>query len=274
MPLPRLCAITMSAVMITIGCIAGAGNASAATVHYVALGDSYSSGSGAGDYDPQSGSCRRSANAYPKLWAASRSPDSFKFVACAGATTNKVEGQLGALSRRTTLVSLTVGGNDAGFSMVMRDCVLGTTGMCENVVKWSERFMRTTLPGRLDSLYGAIREKAPSAHVVVLGYPRGYIKNSKGCIGLDQTKRRALNRAANSLNTAIGKAVAEAGFTFSDVRDEFAGHELCSGDGWLNSVRWPLGDSYHPTARGHARGYLPALKSAVRGASALHSDDL
>ncbi|MFD0856769.1 SGNH/GDSL hydrolase family protein, partial [Actinomadura adrarensis] len=248
MALPRLCAITASAVTITAGCIVGAGTASAATVHYVALGDSYSSGSGAGDYDPDSGSCRRSAKAFPKLWAASRSPGSFKFVACAGATTTKVEGQLGALSRRTTLVSLTVGGNDAGFSRVMVDCILGTTGKCENAVKRSERYMRTTLPGRLDSLYDAIRKKAPSAHVVVLGYPRGYIRNSKGCVGLGQTKRRVLNRASDSLNTAIGKAVAEAGFTFSDVRDEFDGHELCSGDDWLNSVRWPIGDSYHPTA--------------------------
>ena len=36
---------------------------------YVALGDSYSSGVGAGSYDDASGDCRRSNVAYPVLWA-------------------------------------------------------------------------------------------------------------------------------------------------------------------------------------------------------------
>jgi len=40
----------------------------ATTVNYVALGDSYSSGLGAGDYISSSGSCDRSTNAYPALW--------------------------------------------------------------------------------------------------------------------------------------------------------------------------------------------------------------
>src|SRR5579864_2399842 len=72
---------------------------------YVALGDSYSSGLGAGSYDPASGSCDRSANAYPRLWANSHSPASFAFVACSGATTSSViSGQLSALNSGTTLV--------------------------------------------------------------------------------------------------------------------------------------------------------------------------
>ncbi|MFD0856768.1 SGNH/GDSL hydrolase family protein [Actinomadura adrarensis] len=257
---------------ITAGMVAVGGPAAAAAVNYVALGDSYSSGTGAGSYDAGN-NCQRSANAYPRLWAASRSPDSFSFVACAGATTSSVSsGQLSALGSSTTLVSITVGGNDAGFSTVMQTCVLQSVANCETAVRNAETFMQNTLPGRLDSLYDSIRGRAPSASVVVLGYPRLYTQSTSGCVGIGETKRRALNRAADTLNTSIAKEVAEAGFTFSDVRDEFAGHELCSGDGWLNSVTWPLGDSYHPTARGHSGGYYPALSSTSREALARHRD--
>jgi hypothetical protein len=54
----------------------------AATGGYVALGDSYSSGVGAGSYISSSGDCKRSTKAYPYLWAASHSPSSFAFTAC------------------------------------------------------------------------------------------------------------------------------------------------------------------------------------------------
>ncbi|MEW2355979.1 SGNH/GDSL hydrolase family protein [Spirillospora sp. NPDC029432] len=259
--------------MLTSGSVVVSGAAAAAATNYVALGDSYSSGTGAGSYDPGAGACNRSANAYPKKWAAANSPDSFKFVACSGATTSTVtSGQLGALSSSTTFVSITVGGNDAGFAKVMETCVLRSTASCETAVKNAEGYMEDTLPGKLDSLYGKIRSRASSARVVVLGYPRLYLKNSAGCVGLNQTKRTVLNRAADTLNTSIEKSVARAGFVFSDVRDDFSGHELCSGDGWLNSVTFPIGDSYHPTARGHANGYLPALKSAARRSLALHEE--
>src|SRR5271169_7069851 len=92
----------------------------ASSVRYVALGDSYSSGLGAGDYISSSGSCDRSTNAYPEQWAAANSPATFTSAACSGATTADVlSGQVSALSVSTTLVSITIGGNDAGFSSVM-----------------------------------------------------------------------------------------------------------------------------------------------------------
>ncbi|WP_243725938.1 SGNH/GDSL hydrolase family protein [Actinomadura rubrisoli] len=240
------------------------GTASAAGTNYVALGDSYSSGTGAGSYDPASGSCNRSTNAYPKLWAASHATDSFKFVACSGATTTSVaSGQLGALSASTTLVSITVGGNDAGFGNVMQTCVLQSDSSCVSAVESAKTYMRNTLPGRLDSVYGQIRSKAPSAKVVVLGYPRLY-KIVDVCVGLSNTKRNALNGAADTLVGTVSSASGRAGFTYSDVRDDFAGHELCSGEDWLNSVTIPFESSYHPTAKGHKLGYLPALSGSTQ----------
>ena len=115
---------TASAGLVTAAAAASAAGA-VAPVNYVALGDSYSSGVGAGDYISSSRSCQRSTEAYPQHWADANSPASFVSVACPGATTADVlASQVSALSASTTLVSITIGGNDAGFSSVMETCVL------------------------------------------------------------------------------------------------------------------------------------------------------
>ncbi|MER5281556.1 SGNH/GDSL hydrolase family protein [Streptomyces sp. NPDC002809] len=238
--------------------------ASAAAGGYVALGDSYSSGVGAGSYLSDSGDCRRSTKSYPYLWAAANSPSSFAFVACSGATTSSVaSGQLGSLSSSTSLVSVTAGGNDVGFADVMQDCVLSSEATCVASVNAAVGQMNSALPSRLGSLYTSIHSRAPQAHVVVLGYPRFY-KIGGSCIaGLTETERTAINKASDVLNGVIAKQAANAGFTFSSVVDEFTGHELCSGDAWLHSVSIPIYNSYHPKAVGQSSGYLPAFRSVA-----------
>lgn len=237
---------------------------SAAAGGYVALGDSYSSGVGAGDYLSDSGDCRRSTSAYPYLWAAANSPTSFAFVACSGATTSSVaSGQLGALSASTSLVSVTAGGNDVGFADVMQDCVLSSEATCVDSVNAAISQMNGSLPASLDSLYDGIRAGAPQAQVVVLGYPRFYQLSGSCIAGLTETERAAINNASDVLNDVLAKRAADAGFTFSGVVDEFTGHELCSGDAWLHSVTVPVYHSYHPTAAGQSGGYLPAFRSAA-----------
>ena len=265
MRIPRLFTIGVFMTTIIGGSVAAAGPAGAATVRYVALGDSYSSGVGAGNDDPASGGCQRSPNAYPAKWAAAHSPASFSFTACSGAkTTDVLNNQLGPLNSDTTLVSITIGGNDAGFSSVMETCVLGSDSACLAAVSSAEAFAQNTLPGRLNNLFSTIDSRAPSAQVVVLDYPHLYIITSF-CVGLSNTKRTALNHAADTIDTVISKAASQAGFTFSEVKDNFAGHELCSADGWLHSVTIPIGESYHPTSLGHAQGYLPAFTGSVSG---------
>lgn len=238
--------------------------ASAAGDNYVALGDSYSSGVGAGSYTSESGDCKRSTNAYPSLWAAANAPSSFRFVACSGATTGSVaSGQLSALSSSTTLVSVTAGGNDVGFADVMQTCVLQSEASCVSRVNTAVSQMENSLPASLNSLYSNIRSRAPQAHVVVLGYPRFY-KLSGSCIaGLTETERGAINNASNVLNGVLAKRAADSGFTFSSVVDEFTGHELCSGDAWIHSVSIPVSNSYHPKAIGQSNGYLPAFRSVA-----------
>ncbi|MGW7282314.1 SGNH/GDSL hydrolase family protein [Streptomyces sp. NPDC054844] len=236
----------------------------AAADGYVALGDSYSSGVGAGSYIGSSGDCKRSTKAHPYLWAAANSPSSFDFTACSGARTGDVlAGQLGPLGSATGLVSISVGGTDAGFADVMMTCVLQSDSSCLSRIATARAYVDSTLPGNLDSVYSAIRGKAPSAHVVVIGYPRFY-QLGASCIGLSETKRKAINDASDHLNTAIAKRAADHGFTFGDVRPTFTGHEICSGSSWLHSVNWlNIGESYHPTAAGQSGGYLPVLNGAA-----------
>jgi len=236
--------------------------AHAAGVAYVALGDSYSSGNGAGNYDSSSGDCHRSFSSYPYLWKNAHAPSSFADTSCSGAvTTDVMNSQLGSLNSSTGLVSITIGGNDAGFADVMTTCVAGSNTDCVNRVNQAESYAQNSLPARLDATYDAIRAKAPNAKVVVLGYPRIYTLNVF-CIGLSKTKHTKIDEAADILDSVIAKRAAAHGFAFGDVRTTFNGHELCSGDGYLHALDVaPYWASYHPTATGHSSGYYPLLNA-------------
>jgi len=251
---------------VSAGLVTATGAHAATTVNYVALGDSYSSGLGAGDYISSSGSCDRSTNAYPEQWAAANSPTAFTSVACAGATTTDViNSQVSALSTSTTLVSITIGGNDAGFSSVMETCVLSSTSSCLNAVAKAEAFVASQLPALLAKTLTTIRADAPSAAVVVLGYPDLYdLSKSSTCIGLSTKDRTALNHGADDLDNALQAAAAANHDTFADVRGQFSGHEICDSGSWLHSVDiFAISSSYHPTAAGQELGYLPVFSRAA-----------
>ena len=268
-PRPRLIVAAASLAVAALGLLAAAPVASAqSSVNYVALGDSYSSGVGAGNYTSSSGSCDQSTNAYPVLWANASAPASFVNETCSGATTSSViSSQLGALNSGTTLVSITVGGNDVGFSSVMETCVLFSTSSCVSAVDNAESEVASQLPGELNSVLGDIKADAPNARVVVLDYPQLYdLSKSSGCIGLSTTDRTALNQGASELDSAIQAAAGRYGDVFADVQGQFAGHQICDSNSWLHSVNWlDLTESYHPTAAGQADGYLPVFTAAAEG---------
>ncbi len=234
--------------------------ADTATV-YAALGDSYASGVGSGSYDPESGSCQRSPNSAAALWAAGHPGTSFSFAACSGATTTDVlNSQLGALSDATTQVTITIGGNDAGFVPALRTCITDTDAACMVAVQQSEGYVTSVLPGQLDATYAAIRARAPQARLIVLGYPDLFeLTPSCDASGLDYYKRGLMNHGADLLNQVVSSRAAAAGATFADVRPTFSGHGVCSGSPFINGITSPITDSFHPSAAGYASGYLPAL---------------
>jgi lysophospholipase L1-like esterase len=235
-------------------------------VRYVALGDSYSAGTGAGRYPAAGRSCERSTSAFPQLWASRHHPASFVSVACAGATTATVRAsQLSALSARTTLVSITVGGNDVGFTHVMETCVLELPSSCQKAVAVAESSIKKTLPAQLNQTLQAIHTRAPLARIVVLGYPDLYdLTQSPDCVGIGTAKRTALNQGAGVLDQVLSAAAARNGDRYVDVRSRFASHEICDASAsYLNALIYPLDSSYHPNASGQKNGYLPAFTAAA-----------
>ncbi|GAA2922105.1 SGNH/GDSL hydrolase family protein [Kitasatospora cinereorecta] len=261
MPLPRtagsaLLALALASVAVPASASPTTATATAAEVHYVALGDSYASGTGAGSYSDIA--CTRSRNAYPALWADTNEPASFSFAACGGAKIPDVlGGQVGELDEGTTLVSLSIGGNDSGFASTMLSCQYSTLSACERALETAGEYVVNELPGELDSLYATVRARAPHAEVVVIGYPHLYKEGGLCLGGLSSAKRTAVNRGSDLLNATIAGRAAAAGFAFADGRPAFAGHEICTSDAWIS------GSNVHPTAEGHASAYLPAFSAAL-----------
>jgi hypothetical protein len=133
------------------------------------------------DLDYNDGSnCSRSPDAYGPLIAAARGY-SLTFEACSGAKTTDVNNnQLGPLNSTTKLATITIGGNDAGFSNVIVNCALYYF-TCQSSIDSANSFIKNQLPGLLDTTYGDIRSHAPSARVVVLGYPHLFTSDGKTC---------------------------------------------------------------------------------------------
>lgn len=232
--------------------------------NYVALGDSYASGVGTREYFDDSGDCLRSPKAYPQLWADSHETSSFEFVACSGAVTDDVNAnQLDALSAATSLVTVSIGGNDIGFVDIMTRCVAGDEAACDAAVTEATEKAHDELPGKLDTTYANIRDAAPNAEVVVLGYPRINEMGDCGIPFYSEAKRQRINEGADELAAVIADRAAAAGFTFADARDAFEGHGVCAADEWINGPSNPLHESFHPDADGHAQAYLPVLESVT-----------
>jgi len=257
----RLAAFPLIISMLVAGLLAvPASQAQAATVDYIALGDSYSSGVGAPDL---SGLCLRSPQGYPQLWADAHSVASFQTEACGAAVTATVRAfQLWSLNSGTDVVTITIGGNDVGFATAMITCTLGSTASCLDAVDDGRDYAETTLPGDLDATYAEIRQHAPTAKVYVLGYPRLFEEPATCSDGPSLTKRKAINVAADELSGVIGGRATAAGFTYVDVRSSFAGHGICGSTPWINAFSLSV-NAFHPNADGYNKGHLPALTAAT-----------
>lgn len=240
----------------------------ASTSDYVALGDSYAAGVGAGGYLDDGSDCGRSAASYPGVLATARGYV-LDLQACSGAVTSDIPRQLGTLSASTTRVSLSVGGNDIGFAPVVTECLKPSWwGNCTGAVDGARAAITDQLPGRLRTTYGLVRAKAPNATVVVTGYPRLF--NGRDCSPLtffsaDEMAR--LNATADLLNATIRREAERAGFQFVDVTDPFVGHAVCDSPEWIHNASLVVRDSFHPKPAGH-RAYATAIGSRLDGAPA------
>ncbi len=228
---------------------------------YVALGDSYSSGLGTrDDYDD---GCKRSNQSFAAQIAGERGY-ALDLAACSGARVPDVRNnQLAALSAATTLVTISVGGNDAGFSNAITACAKPWPATCWGPIDASQAFIANQLPGLLNGLYAEIRARAPNARVIVVGYPR--IFNGEQCnffARISSGEQAELNDTADQLSDTIRGVATAHGFTDVDPRGAFEGHAVCDDAEWVTGLSNPVSDSYHPNQAGHD-GYTARISSVL-----------
>jgi lysophospholipase L1-like esterase len=238
----------------------------ALAVRYVALGDSYSSGTGTRTY--YDSTCQRSVYAYPYLVHNAHPAWTFVQAACSGAKTGDViNTQSASLTSGTNWVTYTIGGNDAGFSSVITECAQPWwSSDCNGAIDQAQAYITNTLPGRLDLVNNKIKSLAPTAKVVVLDYPHLFMGedcNAGTWFSPDEETR--LNQTADMLRDKLKAAATRAGtnFVFKDVIPPFVGHAICDPTEWINGLSNPIGESYHPNTLGHSSGYTPVVRSVL-----------
>lgn len=236
-----------------------------AAIEYVALGDSYAAGDGAGSYLD---SCYRSLKGYPGLIAAAGGY-ALDLQACSGATVADVETkQLGTLDADTDLVTITVGGNDIGFASTLTTCLGTNTTACLNAVAAANAKINNELPAKLDGLFGSVKGRAPNAKVVVAAYPKLF--NGKDCsilTSFTSAEMTALNSGALNLAAKVSAAAGKAGFAYADVVPPFVGHAVCDRSPWIrNAQLFSQYESFHPNASGYLYGYKPVVTTTLAAA--------
>src|SRR4051794_1939603 len=240
--------------------------APALAVKYVALGDSYSSGTGTRTY--YDSSCQKSVYSYPYLVHNAHTAWTFVHAACGGAKTGDViNTQSAQLNSATNWVTYTIGGNDAGFSSVITECAQPWwSSDCDGAINTAQSYINNTLPGRLDLVNNKIKSLSPSAKVIVLDYPRLF--NGEDCNAgtfFSPSEETRLNQTADMLRDKLSQAATRAGanFLFRDVIPPFVGHAVCDNPEWINGLSNPVGESYHPKTTGHASGYYPVVHATT-----------
>jgi lysophospholipase L1-like esterase len=238
--------------------------ASADPTVYVALGDSYSSGEANPPFSPVHPACHRSESAWPNLLADREGLLLAANLACSGAATEDLTKEqngappqaqaLAAVRPSPDLVTITIGGNDAGFAPTLAQCFLADCWELGGIAG-SRLLIRYVLPDRLEAAYKQVRAAAPGAELVVVGYPRLFPSRQSavvGCRWLSSKERVELNRTADLLNATIRTAAARAGATYVDVSRTLKRHELCTKDSWVYPVAedFNLQYSAHPTLKG------------------------
>ncbi|MBJ7358548.1 SGNH/GDSL hydrolase family protein [Nocardioides sp.] len=229
---------------------------SAGTPTYVALGDSYTAAPGVGETVDEG--CARSSSNYPAL-VADELGLALTDVSCGGATTTSLVGaqetsagvvppQFAALTEDTDVVTLGIGGNDQGlFAELLMTCVFLRSqdpegAPCRDAfnTEGTDRALETieVVRGRVTSALVGIRDRAPEAEVVLVGYPQ--LVPARGqcdLLPLTPADYDYVRGLIEALGAATESAAAQAGVRYVDMLAASEGHDICAGeDAWVNGV--------------------------------------
>ncbi len=250
--------------------------AGARAANYVSLGDSYTAGPLIPNPVLPLG-CLKSSNNYPRLAAPSiglplRDPS------CSGATTVHMtqaqnvdpDGpnppQFNSLDAETTVVSITIGGNDIGFSSVAQDCITVNpfSTPCKDKYapggkdQLAERIAATA--PKVAAVLQGIKARSPLAKIYVLNYPAIFPETGFGCwpqmpIGFGDVPY--LRSTEKNLNAMLATQAAANGATLVNWYGASIGHDACKG----SSTRW-----VEPLVPGELAAPIHPNKAGMTGA--------
>ncbi|MBN9793141.1 SGNH/GDSL hydrolase family protein [Pseudonocardia sp. TMWB2A] len=243
---------------------------------FVALGDSYAAGPLVPVQQGTPSGCLRSNQNYPSVLARSAGIGRFTDVSCSGATTEDMTApqqvqagpnppQLDALDGSESLVTLTIGGNDIGFSGIITECVRRSSAnlfgaACKDFYtaggtdQLAERIDGTE--SKVSDVLAKIRDRSPAARVAVVGYPSILPDTGPGCypvIPFSPGDTAYLRETEKKLNAMLADAARDAGVDYVDTYTPTIGHDACT----LPGVKWVEGlvptspaAPVHPNAQG------------------------
>jgi lysophospholipase L1-like esterase len=245
---PRRSAVLLAAFAALLVAFGGTARA-----NYVALGDSYAAGPLIPNPLLPLG-CLKSSNNYAHL-AAPGIGQPLVDATCSGATTEDMTSpqnvdpdgpnppQFNSLSAETTVVSLTIGGNDIGFSDIALDCVTLNpfSTPCKDQYNSggkdviAERIAATA--PKVDAVLDGIKARSPSAEVYVVNYAAIFPETGFGCwpqmpIGFGDVPY--LRAKQKQLNAMLATQAASNGATLVDWYKASIGHDACKG----TTTRW------------------------------------
>ena len=158
-------------------------------------------------------------------------------------------------SRKADYVTLTIGGNDAGFTDIVTTMVLfdsreksylvpnAITGKLTEM--WKRFYEPSGIKDSLKDTYKRISEKAGNqAHIIVAGYPILFYEDPKKentSATIDSNEAHTVNEAVKEFNKQIGKIVEDCkkeglNIEFVSVEKGFDGHEAYSTDPYINEI--------------------------------------
>lgn len=261
--------------------------------HYYVMGDSYSAGEGAPPYTGAKG-CYRSTNSYGyQLSSGAPTP---VMLACSGAISDDIDKvvqnaglpgtqlqQLQANPLNNSLITLTIGGNDVAFAKELENCIFGLHSCVTRQAAIAQKIV--ALEPRLVQVYQEIRQAAPGADIVVLGYPLlvaapdvAQCHNPVIAVGLSKSEMTMIRQLAAQLNGVIKQAAVQAGVASvtDQVEQDFAGHEVCTKNAnneWINEITGltaMVHGSFHPKTA----GYLADAMAVNAGRTALYQSGM
>jgi hypothetical protein len=256
-----------------------AATAVAATGPYVSLGDSYTAAPLVPSPTGNPILCGRSTNNYPSDVARAIAPSTFADASCSSATTADMTQpqnlynlqtnppQFNALSSADQLVTVGIGGNDAGLISVAEECARldatspnGTPCKDHYTAGGSDPNVAAINAAgpKIANVLSGIHTLAPSAKVLIVGYPDGLPTDGTACwplVPITAGDITYFNGLEQQLNQVIASDAAAGSATFVDTWNSSIGHDACKPPGvaWVNgivptSVAFPL----HPNQMGEA----------------------